>query len=247
MGKVVYLLIVLSFVVGITIGSSTNVIAQQASIPSWVKDTALWWGQGKISDSEFVRAIQYLISQKILTVPNALPVNSTTQKPSPVNSTTQQKPTPLPPVNPLSAYLPSQDDIGTRWSAQGEAVHSKYLDSKGATKSIEQVYVKTNTASNVATVDIGEFNSDSSARSVLSQNTAFWKQERFATWQFQSDTSIPCIAIARATSQVSAIDMVCIVGRTVIQFDVNGIGVDNDMNLIANSVLKRFPLNAAIQ
>lgn len=66
--KAVYFLITLSFVVGITIGSSTNVIAQQASIPSWIKNTAKWWGEGQVSDSEFIKALQWLIDQKILVV-----------------------------------------------------------------------------------------------------------------------------------------------------------------------------------
>lgn len=70
MNKIVHVLIALSFVVGIAIGSSTNVIGQQASIPSWIKNTALWWGQGKTSDSEFINALQWLINEGILHVPN---------------------------------------------------------------------------------------------------------------------------------------------------------------------------------
>ncbi len=31
-------------------------------IPSWIKNNAGWWANGKISDDEFVRGIQYLIS-----------------------------------------------------------------------------------------------------------------------------------------------------------------------------------------
>jgi hypothetical protein len=177
------------------------------------------------------------MNQKILNVPNTLPVNSTTN---------QQKPSP--PINPLSAYLPSQNDIGSRWSAQGNTVTSKYLASKGAIKSIEQVYVKTNNSPNMATVDIGEFNSDSAAITVFSQNAAFWKQQHFSPWQFQTGTSpISCIAIARGTSQISAIDMICVAGRTILQFEVNGIGVDSDMTIIANSVLNRLPPNITLQ
>lgn len=36
-------------------------------IPQWVKNTAGWWANGQISNSEFVRAIQYLIDNNILT------------------------------------------------------------------------------------------------------------------------------------------------------------------------------------
>jgi len=65
-------------VVGITLGSSFNVIAQQASIPNWIKNTALWWGQGQISDSEFIKALQYLIGQRILVVPQSTSSQTTT-------------------------------------------------------------------------------------------------------------------------------------------------------------------------
>lgn len=64
-------MIALSFIIGITVGSSSNVIAQQPSIPNWIKNTALWWGQGQISDTEFIKALQYLIGRGILVVPQS--------------------------------------------------------------------------------------------------------------------------------------------------------------------------------
>jgi len=39
-----------------------------AFVPSWIKDTAGWWAEGLVSDSEFVNGLQYLISQGIITV-----------------------------------------------------------------------------------------------------------------------------------------------------------------------------------
>lgn len=51
-----------------TIGFSINATAQQPPIPSWIKNTAKWWGEGQISDDEFIKAIQYLIDQKILII-----------------------------------------------------------------------------------------------------------------------------------------------------------------------------------
>ena len=44
--------------------------AQNDSIPQWVKNTALWYGQGDLEDSEFINLIQYLIDKEIITVPN---------------------------------------------------------------------------------------------------------------------------------------------------------------------------------
>src|SRR5207245_1558303 len=39
------------------------------SIPNWVKSNAKWWAEGSMGDSEFVRGIQYLISNGIMQVP----------------------------------------------------------------------------------------------------------------------------------------------------------------------------------
>jgi len=39
-----------------------------SSIPEWVKNNAGWWIEGKISDTEFTLALQYLIKKGIITV-----------------------------------------------------------------------------------------------------------------------------------------------------------------------------------
>lgn len=38
-------------------------------IPEWVRNTAKWWAQGAILDSDFVTGIQYMIKQKIINIP----------------------------------------------------------------------------------------------------------------------------------------------------------------------------------
>lgn len=38
-------------------------------VPSWIKSNAGWWAEGVISEAEFVRALEYLISENILIVP----------------------------------------------------------------------------------------------------------------------------------------------------------------------------------
>ncbi|MEJ2259157.1 MAG: hypothetical protein P8X78_01375 [Nitrosopumilaceae archaeon] len=35
-------------------------------IPSWIKTNAQWWSQDKISDSEYVMAIEFLINEGII-------------------------------------------------------------------------------------------------------------------------------------------------------------------------------------
>ena len=39
------------------------------TIPQWVKSIAGWWSEGKVSDSDFIQAMQFLISQKIINIP----------------------------------------------------------------------------------------------------------------------------------------------------------------------------------
>lgn len=38
----------------------------ESIIPEWIKNTALWYGQGIVSDQEYIESIKYLINNKIL-------------------------------------------------------------------------------------------------------------------------------------------------------------------------------------
>lgn len=41
---------------------------EKYQIPQWIKDNALWWAEGKITDEDYISGLQYLISQGILKV-----------------------------------------------------------------------------------------------------------------------------------------------------------------------------------
>jgi len=45
---------------------STNEAAAQ--VPEWFKNNALWYGQGNISEAEFLNMIKFLIENKIITI-----------------------------------------------------------------------------------------------------------------------------------------------------------------------------------
>ena len=61
--------ILVILVIGISITTVLSIQAQQDSnIPQWVKNTALWWGQGDISDADYISGIEFLIDKKILRV-----------------------------------------------------------------------------------------------------------------------------------------------------------------------------------
>jgi len=61
-------ILILISTVGITALSSTT-FAEETLIPNWIRDTALWWGEGRISDSDFINALQWLMKEEILNVP----------------------------------------------------------------------------------------------------------------------------------------------------------------------------------
>ena len=51
-------------------GSSASSQTEQ-SVPAWVKNTAGWWADDLISETEFVNSLQYLIKVGIIVVPQA--------------------------------------------------------------------------------------------------------------------------------------------------------------------------------
>jgi len=75
--KKIVLLAISCTVVGIIVGLSFNAYAQESSsIPSWIKSTAKFWVNGDVSDSDFIKALQWLINQKILVVPQSVSQNN---------------------------------------------------------------------------------------------------------------------------------------------------------------------------
>ena len=46
---------------------STN-LASAETIPEWIKNNALWYGQGIVSESEFLTAIKFLIENDIIVI-----------------------------------------------------------------------------------------------------------------------------------------------------------------------------------
>ena len=60
----------IALVFGIGIGISINVSAEENLIPLWIKTTAGYWVDGQVSDREFLSALQFLVNEKILIIPN---------------------------------------------------------------------------------------------------------------------------------------------------------------------------------
>jgi len=53
-------------VIGLGVGLSVDVSAEEGLIPSWIKTTASFWVDDKIGDAEFIQSLQWLIDNGIL-------------------------------------------------------------------------------------------------------------------------------------------------------------------------------------
>lgn len=43
-------------------------LGQNSAIPDWYKTNGKWWSQQKISDSEFIRGLQYLVDKRVVQI-----------------------------------------------------------------------------------------------------------------------------------------------------------------------------------
>ena len=70
--------------------SSTINIANAESVPEWVKNNALWYGQGAVSETEFLNAIKFLINEGVI-----------------VLETTEKKVEPVPTIVDATVLIPN--------------------------------------------------------------------------------------------------------------------------------------------
>ena len=75
---VIFALIPLILSIGIIFPVTAN--AQSSIVPEWVKNNAIWWAEGKISEQEYLNSIQFLIEKEIIIV-NSSPHLSSDQIP----------------------------------------------------------------------------------------------------------------------------------------------------------------------
>jgi len=61
-------LVLIFFSIGFLSSLIQNVSAQEEILPLWLKTTAVWWGEDKISDADFVNTLQYLVENKLLVI-----------------------------------------------------------------------------------------------------------------------------------------------------------------------------------
>ena len=62
---------VLTSLLIILIGFSSSIsFAEDNYVPNWIKDTAGFWAEDKISDQDFLQSLQYLIDNDFLLIPH---------------------------------------------------------------------------------------------------------------------------------------------------------------------------------
>jgi len=70
--KKIILLLIPILVVSFVLGFSFSVSGEESLIPSWIKNTAGWWSEGTVGDSDFINAMQWLIENDVLEVSTAI-------------------------------------------------------------------------------------------------------------------------------------------------------------------------------
>ncbi len=105
----------------------------QQNIPNWIRNNAKWWAEGSISDSDFVKGIQYLIQQDIIIVPST-------------QATT----------NP-SQTIPSWIKNNAQWWAGGQIADSDFV--KGLQYLVQNGIVTVHTEQSIQPQSYGGYNS----------------------------------------------------------------------------------------
>lgn len=75
MKKLFVYAIIVCMIISCVLGTSVSAFAQESSIPQWVKNNAKLWSEGQISESEFIKGIQYLIDNNILRISSQDEIN----------------------------------------------------------------------------------------------------------------------------------------------------------------------------
>ncbi len=241
----------LIFITGILIGFSLNASAQEtSSIPNWIKNTAKLWVNGDLGDADFIKAVQWMVTNGIIILPNnsQSTINSQMSAPSASQS------------NPLSTLLPTTDSIGNLWKILDFTSSSRFnLEASppiAPSHTIEQVFEKTTaTPMTVITIDIASFqsggglshsdeNEASRVYSIIKQdyeahNTGY-KTSAFIPNPL--DSSAVCYQFTMTTTQSTKIDMFCAKGYTVFAVDATGndLSMNGDVGKMVNLILPKL-------
>ena len=234
---------------GITIGSS-HVVAQQAQIPSWVKNTALWWGQGQIGDKDFIKAIQWMVDNGVIHLsgqaqsqPDQAQLLTTqpAQKSSLFSPCSDMNLTG--PSSCLSNYLPAPADVGSSWSSHNGISIPPGVSSPILAQMVREDLENVNTSPvEIFDVWIEEYQPPEKGQEIFKQDEKAMENgaSKFFGDAQSNDTSFICICSDGAG--VKSYNSEFVVGSVIVKVD--GIGnaknVITDMGSINKLVLEKM-------
>jgi len=64
-------------------GLSLTVFAEDSVIPEWIKNNAKWWSEGSITETDYIKSLEYLIVQGIIQIP--IPITEVTAAQTPLS------------------------------------------------------------------------------------------------------------------------------------------------------------------
>jgi len=53
----------------VVLGFSITASAANTSVPDWVKNNAKWWSEGSITETDYIKSLEFLITQGIIRIP----------------------------------------------------------------------------------------------------------------------------------------------------------------------------------
>jgi len=68
--------IILTIAIIGVIGFSITASAANSSVPDWVKNNAKWWSEGSITETDYIKSLEFLITQGIIQIP--IPITEVT-------------------------------------------------------------------------------------------------------------------------------------------------------------------------
>ena len=68
------LVILMIFSIGFASSFFQEIHAEEKTMPSWIKTIAVWWGEDKITDQDFINTFQYLVENKIIEIPSLVSI-----------------------------------------------------------------------------------------------------------------------------------------------------------------------------
>ncbi|MCH7562099.1 MAG: hypothetical protein IIC67_12215, partial [Thaumarchaeota archaeon] len=75
--------IILTIMVMGIIGFSITASAADSAIPEWIKNNAKWWSEGSITETDYIKSLEYLIVQGVIQIP--IPIAEVTAAQTPLS------------------------------------------------------------------------------------------------------------------------------------------------------------------